>query len=235
MISADVLFRRAVTQKRRSVREEPLCGFPVKLCTLRLIKWPFIPIHAEPLQAFKNSVYQFRFIALGVGVLNAQDHRAVIAPGEKPVEERGAGAAHMQIAGGGRGEPHARLVWGCVRLSSHKRRRISIKSQKFSVANREPGRKTPGRLGRGSRLCPPGYPGILSLWPTVPQYGCTEKKSWTIIPSTLFCVRLVCLDRMRAQVLAESRGTTVRARLCKLPIWVASWRPFLRTRKQMLR
>ena len=59
-----------------------------------------VPVEAEPAHALQNAVDHLCGRALEVGVLNAQDERAAVMAGEQPVEQRGAGAADVQIAGG---------------------------------------------------------------------------------------------------------------------------------------
>ena len=46
--------------------------------------------------------------SLDVGVLDAQDEHAAVASGKQPVEERGASAADVEVAGGRRSEANAR-------------------------------------------------------------------------------------------------------------------------------
>ena len=47
-----------------------------------------------------------------VGILNAQDERAVIVPGDEPGIQGGAQVAHVHVAGGGGGEPGADAALG---------------------------------------------------------------------------------------------------------------------------
>ena len=69
----------------------------------------FVPVEAEPAQAVEDDVHGFLRIARGVGVLDAQDERAAGVAGVKPVEQRGARAADVQVAGGRRGKSDARF------------------------------------------------------------------------------------------------------------------------------
>ena len=55
----------------------------------------------QPGQAFEDLVDSFLRAALLVGILDAQQVLAAVAPGEQVVEQRGAGAADVQVAGGG--------------------------------------------------------------------------------------------------------------------------------------
>ena len=67
----------------------------------------FIPVEAEPAQAVEDDIYGFLGIARGVGVLDAQDERAAGMPGVKPVEQRGARTADVEVAGGRGGKSDA--------------------------------------------------------------------------------------------------------------------------------
>ena len=58
----------------------------MQIQALRLEVRAFIPIDAEPSQPVENSLDQFRAIALDVGILDAQDHRAALAARKEPVE-----------------------------------------------------------------------------------------------------------------------------------------------------
>ena len=69
----------------------------------------FVPIEAEPAQAVEDDVHGLLRIARGVGVLDAEDERAAGVAGVKPVEQRGARAADVQVAGRRRGEADARF------------------------------------------------------------------------------------------------------------------------------
>ena len=60
----------------------------------------FVPIKAEPAQAVEDDIHGFLRIARGVGILDAQDKRAAGVPGVKPVEQRGARATNVEVAGG---------------------------------------------------------------------------------------------------------------------------------------
>ncbi len=69
----------------------------------------FVPIEAEPAQAVEDDVHGFLGIARGVGVFNPQDKRAAGVAGIKPIEERGARAADVEVAGGRGGKSNARF------------------------------------------------------------------------------------------------------------------------------
>ena len=69
----------------------------------------FVPVEAEPAQAVEDDVHGFLGIARGVGVLDAQDERAAGVAGVKPVEQGGARAADVQVAGGRGGKTNARF------------------------------------------------------------------------------------------------------------------------------
>ena len=63
-----------------------------------------VPIQPQPVQPVEDDLDGFGRVARVVGVLDAQDEFAAGVPGVEPVEERGAGAADVQKAGGRRGE-----------------------------------------------------------------------------------------------------------------------------------
>ena len=66
-----------------------------------------VPVEPEPAQPVEDAGDHLPRGPLGVGVLDAQDERAAVAPGVEPVEERRAGAADMQVARGRRGKADA--------------------------------------------------------------------------------------------------------------------------------
>ena len=68
---------------------------------------PFVPVHAEPAHPLQDAVDHLVRRSLGVGVLDAQHEHAALAAGEEPVEQRGAGAADVQVTGGRWGETYA--------------------------------------------------------------------------------------------------------------------------------
>jgi hypothetical protein len=58
-----------------------------------------VPPQAEPLDHLEDVVGELGPVALGVGVLDAQDHLAAVLAGVDPVEEDGAGATDVEVAG----------------------------------------------------------------------------------------------------------------------------------------
>ena len=82
---------------RRQAGAPPQRGYSRE--ALRLEERALVPFDSEPLQPGEDAVDQFRAVALDIGVLDAQQHRAALVPGKKPVEQRGARAAHVEIAG----------------------------------------------------------------------------------------------------------------------------------------
>ena len=69
---------------------------------------PFVPVEPEPPQAVEDAFDHLARRAFGVGIFDAQDEHTAVAAREKPVEERGSGAADVQIAGWRRCEANAR-------------------------------------------------------------------------------------------------------------------------------
>ncbi len=69
--------------------------------------WAFIPLEAEPAEAFEDDLDGLLSVAGFVGVFDAEDEGAAAMAGEEPVEEGGSGAADVQVTGGGGGEANA--------------------------------------------------------------------------------------------------------------------------------
>jgi hypothetical protein len=67
---------------------------------------------AQPLHAVENGLHGFRRRAGDIGVLDAQDEGAAMATGVGPGEQRGAGAADVQVTGGAGGETGADRLHG---------------------------------------------------------------------------------------------------------------------------
>src|SRR6185503_8123596 len=57
-----------------------------------------VPVEAEPVEAFEDGVEGGFGVALEVGVVDAEDHGAVVTAGVEPVKDEGAGAADMEVA-----------------------------------------------------------------------------------------------------------------------------------------
>ena len=112
IIAAGVFVRGAITAKRGAVRKALLRCRAIQLRSLRLIERPFVPVHAQPLQTIDDALNEFGLVALGVRVLDAQNHHAAVVPREKPVEQGSARSANVQIAGGRRSkaDSHARSL-----------------------------------------------------------------------------------------------------------------------------
>ena len=67
----------------------------------------FIPIESEPAQAVEDDVHGFLAVPRGVSVFDAQNERAAGVAGVKPVEQRSARAADVQVTGGRRSKTNA--------------------------------------------------------------------------------------------------------------------------------
>src|SRR5918997_1763289 len=57
-----------------------------------------VPLETQPAEGLEDAGLRLTRGALAVGVLDAQDERAVLPMREQPVEERGAGVPHMELA-----------------------------------------------------------------------------------------------------------------------------------------
>ena len=80
----------------------------------------FVPVDAHPLQIFEQLAFEARLAALDIGVFNAQHHHAARLPREQPVEQRGAGIADVQLAGGRGSEANADLAKKCSLFDGNK-------------------------------------------------------------------------------------------------------------------
>ncbi len=67
-----------------------------------------VPVELQPFEAVDDGGDGFRVVALAVGILDAQQHLAAPALGVKPVEQRGAGPADVQVARRRRSKAHDR-------------------------------------------------------------------------------------------------------------------------------
>src|SRR6266571_3757950 len=77
-------------------------------CTAPSLKHErLVPIEAEPSEAVEDHFGVLLGGALPVGVFDAQQELAARVAGVQPVEEGGAGAADVEVAGGRRGEADA--------------------------------------------------------------------------------------------------------------------------------
>ena len=74
---------------------ELLGALAVARQAVALVKRPLVPLHAEPLQRADDLLGVVLLGALDVGVLDAQQHRAAVAPGVEEIEDRGARAADV--------------------------------------------------------------------------------------------------------------------------------------------
>ena len=60
----------------------------------------FVPVDPQPVQAVEDRLQRLFDVPLLIGVVDPQDELPAVLPGEKPIEQRGADAANVQIAGG---------------------------------------------------------------------------------------------------------------------------------------
>src|SRR5437667_8023007 len=67
----------------------------------------FAPVQAEPLQPFVNGGHCFLGVSLDVGVFDAQHEFSAMVPRKKPIEQRSACPADVQIASRRGGETNA--------------------------------------------------------------------------------------------------------------------------------
>ncbi len=75
-----------------------------------------VPVEAQPAHRVQELLVRLLGVAGRVGVLDAEDQRALVVAREGPVEQGGAHQAHVGVAGGGRAETDA---YGGVGCASH--------------------------------------------------------------------------------------------------------------------
>ena len=96
-------------------RDQPLGRLAVAVEPLGLEVGPagpadlraLVPVEAEPPHAVEDPGHHLPRRPLHVGVFDSQDEGAAGVPRVEPVEERGAGAADVQVPGGRRGEANS--------------------------------------------------------------------------------------------------------------------------------
>ena len=101
------LGRRTIAIIRPVLRQERPRNLGVARRIVRLEYRLLIPIEAQPAKPIEDRLDGLRGRALAVGILDAQQEAATMVAGEQPVEERRAGTADMQGAGGRGGESNA--------------------------------------------------------------------------------------------------------------------------------
>ena len=89
-----------VTAIGRATLEKPMGNLGVPRPELRLVIFVAIPIEPEPAHAIKDRVDSLGSGASPVGILNTQQELAAVVTGIKPVEQRRARAADVQVSGG---------------------------------------------------------------------------------------------------------------------------------------
>ena len=109
------LLRRAEAVVRPAVGDEALRRLAIDVQALRLpvgakvaaYLGTLVPVKAQPLHGAQDDLRVLLRGAGGVRVVDPQDERAVVGAGECPVVDGGAGAAHVQLAGGRGRKAHA--------------------------------------------------------------------------------------------------------------------------------
>ena len=82
----------------------------VQTASLGLEDRALVPVQPEPRQGAIDPLGPLVAVALGVGVLDAQQERTALLTGEEPVEQGRAGASDVEIAGRRRREANPRAV-----------------------------------------------------------------------------------------------------------------------------
>jgi len=69
-----------------------------------LVVGPLVPVESEPAHPVQDGVHRLLGRAGHIRILDAENEFPPLLPGEKPVEQGGAGASHMEVAGGAGGK-----------------------------------------------------------------------------------------------------------------------------------
>src|ERR1019366_5943425 len=91
---------------RQSLVEDRLRRFPMHRQALGLAIL-LVPSEIQPAQTIEDGIERSLRIALDVGIVDAQDHRAAVMARVEPVEDERARAADMEKAGGRRREANS--------------------------------------------------------------------------------------------------------------------------------
>ena len=108
LVALPQLVLRARALVRVPGRDEILGGGEVPVEARALQHRPLVPVEAEPRQRLLDAHHPLVPAAGDVGVLDPQDEHTTVVTREQPVEQRGAGPAHVERAGRRRREPDAR-------------------------------------------------------------------------------------------------------------------------------
>lgn len=142
VIAARIPFGRAVAQESFPIREQLLRLFAIKPLSLRLVKRPFIPIHAQPLQSVDDAFDEFRLVALRIGILDPQNHRSAVLARKQPVEQSRARPSDVEIPCRRRRKTHSNASLGSVIRFSHSQWLPASSAENSSLAEACPTRPT---------------------------------------------------------------------------------------------
>ena len=67
----------------------------------------FIPAELEPVEAVEDGIERLLGVAFDIGIVDAEDHRSGVVAGVQPIEDKGPGAADVEVSGRRRGETHS--------------------------------------------------------------------------------------------------------------------------------
>ena len=98
-------FRGQVAAIGVASREQLVSDFGMTVRARELEHGRFVTAQAQPLQPVENRLDRRLGRAGAIGILDPQQVLAAMVAGEQPVEQRGAGTADMQVAGGRGGKP----------------------------------------------------------------------------------------------------------------------------------
>ncbi len=96
---------------RKTFGEDGFGLLAVKVEALGLLVF-LVPGETQPAQALEDGLHAGVGVALDVGVVKTEHHGAIVVAGEEPIEDKGAGAADVEKAGGGGRKTYAGRLGG---------------------------------------------------------------------------------------------------------------------------
>ena len=121
---AEAVVRVIARQQLVGVRRVEMQPLGLAIGTVRAADVrPLVPVEPEPAQVLEDALLRLARRSLGVGVLDAEDERAVLAVRQQPVEERRARVADVQLAGraGSESDAHTSVGSRQSTVGSHSR------------------------------------------------------------------------------------------------------------------
>ena len=99
--------RRGEVTVRTARLQQRMCVGPMPIDSIALEYRTLIPVETQPAKSSQDGLGMLRLRAVAVRVLDTEDEHASVVASEQPIEERGAGTAHVKISRGRGSEPYS--------------------------------------------------------------------------------------------------------------------------------